>query len=48
MELLSNTLMNMLFRNYIRNKNVKFKYGDAPRINKYIIQINLMDGIIFK
>ena len=33
-ELLSNTLIN-IFRNYFSNKKVKFKYGEAPCINKY-------------
>ena len=32
---LSNTLINV-FRNYIPNKKVKFKYGEAPCINKNI------------
>ena len=32
-ELLSNTLINV-FRNYIANKKVKFKYSEAPWINK--------------
>ena len=45
-ELVSNTLMNK-FRNYIPNKKLNIKYGDRPRMNKSIIQINLMDEIIF-
>ena len=32
-ELLSNALIN-IFRNYIPNKKVKFKYGEASWINK--------------
>ena len=35
MELLSNTLINT-FRNYIPNKKIKFKYGEALWINKNI------------
>ena len=35
------------FRNYIPNKKLNIKYGDRPRMNKSIIQINLMDEIIF-
>ena len=35
MELLSNTLINT-FRNYIPNKKIKFKYGEALSINKNI------------
>ena len=34
-ELLPNTLTN-IFRNYIPNKKVKFKYNEAPWINKNI------------
>ena len=35
MELFSNMLINA-FRNYIPNKKVKFKYAEAPWINKNI------------
>ena len=34
-ELLSNTLIN-IFKNYIPNKKIKFKHGEAPWINKNI------------
>ena len=34
-ELLSDTLIN-IFRNYIPNKKAKFKYGEAPWMNKII------------
>ena len=33
MEVFSNTLTN-IFRNYITNKKVNLKYGEAPWINK--------------
>ena len=34
-ELLSNMIIN-IFRNYIPNRKVEFKYDEAPRINKNI------------